>query len=399
MHKTRWTIILALIYGISLGLLAAPDSSAGTITVAPGESIQDTIDRASEGAVVALQPGDHEATLLIDKSLTLRGLGETPDQVRISGATPEAVIRIETDKAIEVTIENLTVTDGKTDGIVVHNAARVTLIDVHIKQHGRIGLWATDSVEVTARGCHFSGNGSTGIYLRNEVRMTLKGSTITNNGCCGLDVWDSTRVTMSDSTVAKNADAGIRVWGSPKVAIYRSSISDNRWNGLSITGWGTVTLSESNLINNGGFGLSVGESAKVSVQNTTVAQNALGLAAHNEAWLSLIGSMVVDNLSIGVLVWYSAHSTIEDCSISFNGGAGITVANEATLDLRDSRIVGNGRYGVLAYCPDCVPDYKRYFEFTGKVMGGGNTIPGPEEADGNRVGAVCPEKLRPLTEP
>ena len=52
----------------------------GTITVAPGESLQVAIDRAPNGAVIELTPGNWTENIVIDKSITIRSATTFPDE-------------------------------------------------------------------------------------------------------------------------------------------------------------------------------------------------------------------------------------------------------------------------------------------------------------------------------
>jgi len=63
----------------------------------------------------------------------------------------------------------------------------------------------------------------------------------------------------------------------------------------------------------------------------------------------------------------------------------------AQVTISDNRILSNGGNGVALYERPC---YDTDSAFAGCVSGGGNTIPGLGEPDGNRLGAVCPDELR-----
>jgi hypothetical protein len=60
--------------------------------------------------------------------------------------------------------------------------------------------------------------------------------------------------------------------------------------------------------------------------------------------------------------------------------------DSAQATLIGNRIVGNGGYGIVIVelCYD-VED-----SFQGHVSGRGNIIPGPDELEGNKDGAICP---------
>ncbi len=71
-RSLRWcVVVLSCLFVAGLGALAQPC----TITVQPGESIQEAIDAAPEGATLCLAEGVWEEHITIEKSLTLCGAG------------------------------------------------------------------------------------------------------------------------------------------------------------------------------------------------------------------------------------------------------------------------------------------------------------------------------------
>ena len=65
-----------------------------------------------------------------------------------------------------------------------------------------------------------------------------------------------------------------------------------------------------------------------------------------------------------------------------------------------SAIWRNEGHGIRAYCEECFAP--RFFEdvaFNGQIAGYGNTIPGPDEEDGNGQGDICPEEYLFLKDP
>ena len=72
-----WPLLLALALA---GGLHTHASHAATITVAPGQSLQEALRRAADGDVIEIAAGDHhgQAGLILQRRLTLRGVGGRP---------------------------------------------------------------------------------------------------------------------------------------------------------------------------------------------------------------------------------------------------------------------------------------------------------------------------------
>ena len=73
-----WLLLLAL----------GPTSAATVWTVAPGQSLAQTVQKAADGDVVELLPGDHRAQVAVleDRVLTLRGAASPPGRVVLHAA-------------------------------------------------------------------------------------------------------------------------------------------------------------------------------------------------------------------------------------------------------------------------------------------------------------------------
>ena len=103
--------LLRLACAALLGL-ATPWAWAATVSVQPGQDLQAAITAAAPGDVVEVQRGHYRTNLLIDKPLTLRGLGRPTVDGGLQGDT----IRV---TAPDVVIEGLIVRDsGTTSGAV-----------------------------------------------------------------------------------------------------------------------------------------------------------------------------------------------------------------------------------------------------------------------------------------
>jgi hypothetical protein len=215
-----------------------------TITVNPGQSIQAAIDGATEGAVICLTAGTWKEDLLIEKSLTLRGVGR--DQTILKGLSPViAVIEVGTIVSGEVNIKDLTIdsSDNDGDGITIHGPTRVD-----------------NSIISNAR--------PVGIEVIGNIQFTLTNSIIFNNGI-GLRIIYALQVTINSSTIASNTFQGIVLDVAPSTAqveIRQSTIENNgthpfckqidwRCNGLEVLNYPHVLIVDSLIRNNTDWGV------------------------------------------------------------------------------------------------------------------------------------------------
>lgn len=389
------------------------------ISVRKRESIQEAIERVPEGGVICLAPGNYNENIVIKKSLILRG-EERGEGARIVGVeSDKPVINIESDQQIEVGLENLAVTEGRWfngDGVSVGGKAKVTLDNVSLYDNERYGLVVGGSALVTVRNSTISNNGWAGLYGGGVAQVILANSTLYSNGGHGLRAFESAQVslencivsnnqasglqgggsgrtTLIDCTITKNESHGLSMWHSSWVSVVDSTISDNGCHGLQIFDSTQVILTRSTICGNKeGAGLQVMAQATVKLNDSTVSDNGTGLNMFARSQVSLINCTISKNRNHGLSIGAWAQSQIQNCDILKNNGDGVSLRGEVVVEVQNTRIFGNGGYGVRAYVRNCAEDddYHLDEQFVGQVTGSGNTIPCPDEPDGNQQGSLCP---------
>lgn len=338
---------MVLVLSVSTSGLLAQETPECAIWVQPGESIQQAIDQAAEGAVICLAEGEWKECITIEKSLTLQGAGQGQIVVKAKEECYPAVW-IKSDLEIEVTLREFhtgfaTAEDlgvircllglGRVcpDGIRVGGKTKLSLKNVQISDNRMVGLYVDDSAQVVLTNTTVSGNGD-GLWVGGSAQVSLIGATVSRN--MGVDlVW------MGGWGFPQGR--GLWVEGSAQVKLITSAISDNRLEGLWIDGMAEVNLTSTTVSGNGG----------------------------------------------GIALWHSAQATIQDSTIEGNG-YGIDIRDSAMMTLEGTKISNNGDYGLALYKRPC---FDTDNTFTGYVTGKKNTI------TDNKKGDVCPAELRFLT--
>lgn len=95
-----------------VGLGSSAQAPGCTVTLSPGSSIQEAINRAATGDVICLAAGAWKESVIIEKSLTLRAAEVQPQpNVVIQSAKEDwPVILIRSEQEIEVTVVGLKTT-------------------------------------------------------------------------------------------------------------------------------------------------------------------------------------------------------------------------------------------------------------------------------------------------
>jgi len=337
----RDTVILAL-----LVVLVAVCNSTGAepIVVRSEESVQEAIDRAAAGTVIVLSAGVYRESLVVDKSLTLRGSDSLG--VAIVGLEQGSVIRILGDDTV-VRLESLTVRGGvgfAGHGIEAEDSASVTLSQVRTCDNSWCGVWAKDKSHVLLQDSESSSNGTFGLYGQDFATLTLERSRVTDNNTHGLFILHYAEVLVRDSTVSENW-SGLWMWDGSRVAVENSAVCDNIDVGISV--W-------------------------------------------NAGLLRLRGATVAGNGSTGIWLAESSRGILNDSSIAENGSDGILLQEDAVAEISDCIVIANGEAGIRAWTPSCAETFNPDRTFKGTVTGEGNYIPGPDETEGNAKAGLCP---------
>ena len=224
------------------------------VDVHPGESIQKAIDQAPKGAVICLEPGSYKENLVIEKSIILRGQGQTPNAVRITEAgDSDGVIQIVGDQEIEVTIQNVTVTGGSANGIVAFGEARVLLDNADILNHWA-GICIVDVARVTLQDCDVSNN-TVGLSVWNTARAAITDCNISHNSIVGLLVCDSACVSIKNSLVVEGGECGLVVNNSAQITVQQSTLSDNGRSGVLLSSKAVAEVLNCHILRNTRYGI------------------------------------------------------------------------------------------------------------------------------------------------
>ena len=158
--------------GASPGIDSVPaQAQSCSVIVSAGQSIQSAIDQASEEATICLEVGNYEENLSIKKSLTLKGRGKDPKEVRITGHEPDrSVIRIESQTEIAVALENLTVAEVKFTACLVKTSEVIC----------PSGIEVTGRAKTTLSTVQILGNGL-GLHVKNSAQANLSDSLLSDN--------------------------------------------------------------------------------------------------------------------------------------------------------------------------------------------------------------------------
>jgi len=297
-------------------------------------TLQHAVDAVVPGGVLIISSGEHAGTATVDKELQIRG--EEDAQLKADEDGPPVFTII---GEADVRLTGLVLT-GHSEGIAAGADARVEVTDCEVRG-GSTGFLLWNNAELTVRDSHLEGMSEAGIQGSSETSITAEHVSFVDIGSRGIRVGDAAT--------------------------------------LDVTGCSFV---------NTGTALTVGGRSSASISDTRASDGISGVVVEGGAQATVERSEFSGHRADGVLVRQVARAVVRGCEIKGNGGDGLQLRNAAQAEIEHNRIMGNGRYGVALIDPG----------FTGAVAGRDNAIPGPDEPEGNRLGALMQDELSFLLE-
>ncbi len=313
------------------------------VVVPPGSSLQTAIDGAPVGAVLELGAGVYRESVVISRSVTLRGAGEP---TVIEGTRAGAVVRIH-GNGIVVRLEDLTVRGGigwEGHGIQVEGTSIVDLAFVTVTKNLWCGIWGRDHATLSLDWCRIVENGTHGIYTWDFTRANLRNCEISRNKTHGILAFHISDLSLADCTIVGNL-LGIWAWDGVRVHATRTAIVGNVHNGL---------------------------------------------VAQNGALLDLSGCVIAENGGLGLWFTDSGRGVLGNCLVRANGKDGVFLEKDGIVEFYGCTILENAGAGIRASTPSCTGTFISGAPFKGWVKGSENVVPGPGEQGGNREAGLCP---------
>jgi len=291
------------------GAVAIGAAHAATWRVGPGQALQPVIDGATAGDVIEITAGHHKGNLLVDKPLTLRGVGRPV----VSGGLQGDTIRV---TAPDVTIEGLIVRDSgdslkdQNAGIYIRPGAHRARI-VHCDLvYNLFGLWIEKANDVrvehnliTGKREYGSSQRGNGVQLYNTLGARIIGNHISF-------VRDALYIDVSHDAIFRGNRLHHSRYGSHYMNSYRNLWEDNdsyaNRGGLALMEVRDQVVRNNRAWGNTDHGIMLRTIQDSIIENNVVAGNARGLFIYDAEYNTLRGNVVLDN-AVGVHL--SAGST------------------------------------------------------------------------------------------
>ncbi|WP_295853537.1 AAA family ATPase [uncultured Microbacterium sp.] len=380
------------------------------LTVAAGApdchpSIASALASAEDGDVISIRPGLYRESLLLDRAVSLSGVGNAGD-VRIEAVEGPAVL-----STAEARMSGLTL--ARTDGDVAVDVASGTLSldDCTVEASTEVALVVRTDAHLSMRDTRVSNTLGAGVLVFEGGRAELTGSRLAEIATTALVVRGPSSAYVVD-TVVSSAQGGLLVADGGQMTIARGRIEDVTGAAITVEGGASLDATGTTVADAGGIGVFVTSDGSATLTDTTVhhprGQGVVGMAdavirlsrvgIHDGAThaLHLVerARVTADGCELhgaghdAVVVADSASVTLVDSTIRRPAGSGVTVSDEATAALTDVRIIEAEAAGAVAR------DSARL------VLDGGSVRGGRQGAawHGSSTGALRRTRVRDVSE-
>ncbi|MFA7374751.1 MAG: NosD domain-containing protein, partial [Methanothrix soehngenii] len=304
----------SILLAVSLAFILFTGPVNGDINVHSGDRIQKAIDSAAPGEIILVSSGSYNESLVVDKSLVLRGIDTGRGQPQAQSDEGPAIILL----AKGVTIEGFAIksqSSGRESAGILIQSNDNLIMDNLVHGCGNAGVVLSQAINNTILGNLIEGNGNEGIYLKNSSRNRLEGNRIRDNRY-GLRLEDS----------HTNKIVGNLLQNNEFEAMYLEASHSN--------------LIEGNLVEDNEMGLVMKKSRSNLVYKNDIQGNEKGISLTSQE-----SSIAVSTKGKGVFISYNA--TPSGAIISSNNTIYLNnLSNEANayddgLNRWDDGLIGN----------------------------------------------------------
>ena len=342
-------LALATLLGCS-----AQRATPSALSLRPGESLEEVIARAPEGAIIVLSSGKYQANLRLEKSVTIRGAG--PETTVIQAFSPGPPVVWVLGKA-KVRLENLRIEGGRggfaslelsSAGILVQDEAQLELQTVKIAQNMASGIFARDQARLSLRDVEILENSRYGLEIYGQAQVFAERAWVYGNKMGGVWAAGEGRLELEGSRVEKNLGPGFWIRESAKARLWEAELRENQGPGLSLRDSGEAKVSASLVFGHGEAGALLSDEAVLYAYGTIFEANWNGLELRGgKAFLE--GCTLLRNRWDGIVARGGAQIRVERCRFLSGEGSGVSASGRAEVEVRNSFFEGFTVAGISGF--------------------------------------------------
>jgi beta-lactamase regulating signal transducer with metallopeptidase domain len=405
------TAMLLLAIGLAFGLLRPTSAAAPPdIVVAAGQSVQEAIEKAPEGATIRLAAGAFKESITITKPLTLQGVGY---EQSIIG--PDTTLPLTQQKKDEFFAALERTTDRQ---------ERAKIAVAFANREPAPALTVKNAKGVIVRGIRFRGpaTGDAEGGLLSESLVSFVNATGSIHECAivgpfmnGVTISDGSDVQIENSLVAALWGTGVAAGPGTKLRLYDSDIRNCYHRCVTLV-TDQATIERSRISGSAWHGIRYDNCSPKILNNHIFGNARSGIYASGRTSATVVGNVFWRNEMDAMSCWFNNVDTVEHNTIIGNLREGIAVIGGSKPTLSRNIFARNpiavfcskvaSRGEPLADAPSGVPKLEANFFFenprqlqdgeVAKPLAPGNESADPKvagAADNFRLAADSPARL------
>lgn len=333
------------------------------------KSIGEALYAAPAGAQLNIRPGNYTEEILIDKPVTITGLGEGPGDVKIIGHRGHTIQwaaafgslrnlsvrqtangswycvdivtgRLEIDRCdiqsdalaciaihqgADPTIRNTDVHDGNDVGIHVLRDGQGTIVDCGIREF-RLDAVRVDGGRPTIRRSRIIDAGQYGIFVTDSGRGIFEDNTISHSTFANVAVTRDSQPILRRNEIYNSSQQGVNVYDAGRGIFEENNISRNAYSNVEVSGGSAPTFRRNEVFlgQSGGF---------------TVINNSSGEYLHNHIYSNALAGFFIDSGSRAILANNEIRENGAEGIVVAAGGGGTLSRNEVGANAKNQIVV------------------------------------------------------------
>jgi len=338
-------------------------------------SLRVALRHAAAGATIQVQPGCYRESVVIDKAVSIVGMG-TASEVVVDGGREAALVI----HAPGATVQGLGFRTERHDGgpcadlveggpaldgcrfegggdacIRVGSRVQAVLKDCEVRSSARLSVEVAPEGRAVLESCTLEGFRRAGLSLGRGAQARATGLRAGPGAGVGVHVQTGGRVQLETCEVSAAEAGGVEVDPGGRADLLRCRLTISRFAGVlaldhaeaalvecevgghlcaGVHGQpgATLDLQRSRISGNGGYGISLLQGSVASLEGCEVSSNGLAGLRVQAATARLRDCRLAAGKEQGVAVAAAGQATLEGCGIEGNAGAGVQV-EAAAVDL------------------------------------------------------------------
>ncbi|PNW10770.1 sporulation protein [Microbacterium testaceum] len=305
-------------------------------------SIASALASAEDGDVISIRPGLYRESLLVDRSVSLSGVGDA-GEVRIEGIDGPAVC-----STAEARMSGLSL--ARTDGDVAVDVASGTLSldDCTVEASTEVALVVRADAQLSLHDTRVANDAGAGVLVFEGGRSEITGGRLHDIATTALVVRGPSSAHIVDVVIA-SASGGLLVADGGQLTVARGRIADVTGAAMTVEGGASLDATGTVIVDGGGIGVLVTSGGSATLADVTIrnprGQGVVGMA---DAVIDLSGVGIHDGATHALHLVERAQLTARACELRGAGHDAVVVADSASVTLVDSTISRPAGTGVIA---------------------------------------------------